>query len=367
MGRRVRPVLPRTLLPAALLLACVALPAPPARAHDGALSGLNRSAVNLSRSTWRLKGDDLTGEMVFVRHQVAHVATGEPLSAVAPGFELDDAALEGAVTARVDVTRGDAACSGSVEPPSTPPQPGGFIVRVRYHCPGGDRPFRVNLGFLATFEATHRHLAAVDDGSGSRTEVVSGRSPVFEVSPGASSWLPGSFLALGVEHILGGYDHLVFLFGLILLGGRWKTLLGTVTAFTLAHSITLALAALGVWNPGPAFVEPAIGATIAYVGIENLFLKEPRGRWRITFVLGLVHGFGFAGALADAGLARAHLVPALLLFNLGVEVGQLLVLAAVLPLVLLARRQAWVVDRAVPVVSVGVALVGLALFFTRIA
>jgi hypothetical protein len=357
----------RRVAPAAAALCTALLLALPAAAHDGALSGIKRGTVGLSRSTWRLKGDDLDGELVFVRHQLVHAVTGAPSTAVDVRDEVDDAVLEAGVTARVDVSRGDEACRGEMEAPSVPVQPGGFVVHVLWHCPGGPEPIRAKLRFLSSFEAAHRHLAAVDDGAGSRTEVLGAADPVLELAPGRASVLPLSFLTLGIEHILGGYDHLVFLFGLILLGGRARSLLGTVTAFTLAHSITLALAALGVWNPGPAIVEPAIGATICYVGIENLFLKEPKGRWRITFLLGLVHGFGFAGALAEAGLAKQHLVAALLLFNGGVEIGQVMVLAAVLPLVLLARRQPWVVSRAVPVASVAVAVVGLALFVIRVA
>lgn len=332
-----------------------------APAHDAGLAGLNRSVYGLSRSTWTLRGSTLTADFVMARELGLHLVNAPMFG----GPPVDDAALEGALTARVDVHRGDAACPGTVEPAGAP-GPGGFRVLVRYACPGGDVPIRATLSFIPEFGSAHRHLAAVDDGGGSRTEVLQGTSIAIDLRPGEGKWLPTSFLALGVEHILGGYDHLVFLLGLILLGGTWRGLLGTITSFTLAHSITLAVAALGWWNPGSAFVEPAIGATIAYVGIENLFLKEPKGRWRITFVLGLVHGFGFASALADAGLAQNHVVPALLLFNLGVEAGQVLVLAAVLPLVLWARRTPWVTARGVPAVSVAVALVGATLFVIRL-
>src|SRR5262249_30813916 len=119
--------------------------------------------------------------------------------------------------------------------------------------------------------------------------------------------LAWSMLKLGVEHILTGADHLVFLLGLILVGGRWRSLVGVVSAFTLAHSITLALAALSVFAPSPRIVEPAIALSIAYVGVENLFVKDASKRWRITFPFGLIHGFGFAGALREIALPRAEL------------------------------------------------------------
>ena len=178
------------------------------------------------------------------------------------------------------------------------------------------------------------------------------------------SWL--RFLWMGIEHILTGYDHLVFLFGLVLVGGRLKAIVAVITAFTLAHSITLALATLDVWAPSPRFVEPAIALSIAYVGVENFFVQNAERRWRITFPFGLVHGFGFAGALREIGLPRAQVPEALVLFNLGVETGQLAVLAVLLPLIYWLRRFDWFRGRAVQVLSASVALAGLAWFVHRL-
>jgi hydrogenase/urease accessory protein HupE len=185
-----------------------------------------------------------------------------------------------------------------------------------------------------------------------------------------ASPLPGalSFFRLGVEHILTGWDHLVFLLGLVLLRARVKQLLAVVTAFTVAHSITLALAVLGVFTPSSRIIEPAIALSIAYVGVENFFVKDGSKRWRITFPFGLIHGFGFAGALRAIDLPRAEIPGALVSFNLGVEAGQLGVMLVVLPLVFLLRdRQRWFDPRGVRVVSGVVAGVGALLFVARIA
>ena len=171
---------------------------------------------------------------------------------------------------------------------------------------------------------------------------------------------------LGVEHILTGYDHLVFLLGLILVGGSLRSLVGVVSAFTIAHSITLALAATGVLAPSPRFIEPLIALSIAYVGVENLFVKDASRRWRITFPFGLIHGFGFAGALREIGLPAGQVPVALVSFNLGVELGQLGVLALALPMVLAARRAPQFGDRGVKVVSSTIALAGVVLFVVRI-
>ena len=135
------------------------------------------------------------------------------------------------------------------------------------------------------------------------------------------------FFLLGVEHILVGYDHILFLLALIVVS-RPRELVPLVTAFTVAHSITLAIASLG-WVRLPAtLVETAIAATIVFTAVENVWITDTAGRWRTTFAFGLVHGFGFAGVLRDLGLPTDGFVRTLVAFNLGVEAGQLAIVAA---------------------------------------
>jgi hydrogenase/urease accessory protein HupE len=147
----------------------------------------------------------------------------------------------------------------------------------------------------------------------------------------------GAYVALGVEHILGGLDHLLFVFALLLLVGGGAPLVKTVTAFTLAHSVTLALSVTGLVRlPGPP-VEAAIALSIVFVAAELARAVAPPGRGRgrrgaarVAFAFGLLHGFGFAGALRGVGLPQEHLATALLSFNLGVELGQLLFVSVLL-------------------------------------
>ena len=122
-----------------------------------------------------------------------------------------------------------------------------------------------------------------------------------------------SFLRLGIEHIWTGYDHLLFLAGLLIVCSRVRTIIGIVTSFTVAHSITLGLAATDTFNLPGRLVEPLIAATILYVGAENLIRRgtEPSGRWIIAFAFGLVHGFGFASALRELNLPRTGLAASL--------------------------------------------------------
>jgi hydrogenase/urease accessory protein HupE len=164
--------------------------------------------------------------------------------------------------------------------------------------------------------------------------------------PMRQSWagVAVEYLKLGVEHILLGIDHLLFVLVLLIITRGTRRLVKTVTAFTVAHSITLGLAALGMVHVPSAPVEAVIALSIVFVATE--ILRSESGRagitarapWIVAFAFGLLHGFGFAGALSEIGLPQDHIPVALLFFNIGVEVGQLLFIAAVLSLIALRDR-----------------------------
>ncbi|WP_237389689.1 HupE/UreJ family protein [Bacillus sp. USDA818B3_A] len=146
----------------------------------------------------------------------------------------------------------------------------------------------------------------------------------------SASWF--SFLKLGMLHILTGYDHLLFLLALLLRKQTFKQYLAIVTSFTIAHSITLSLSVLG-WVTLPSrFVEAVIAFSICYVAAENIFRKEIRYRWSITFLFGLIHGLGFATILKEMAIPKSHLAVALFNFNLGIEAVQLTIVLVLLPL-----------------------------------
>jgi hydrogenase/urease accessory protein HupE len=168
---------------------------------------------------------------------------------------------------------------------------------------------------------------------------------VVQAVPGAGE-VATTYLRLGVEHILFGFDHLLFVLALVVLVRGWRRVAVTVTAFTIAHSITLAAATLGFVNvPGPP-LEASIALSIMLVAVE--ILNARRGKpsltarlpWLIAFGFGLLHGFGFAGALAEVGLPQHAIPAALLFFNLGAEIGQLIFVAAVLSVIWLLRGAA---------------------------
>jgi hydrogenase/urease accessory protein HupE len=178
------------------------------------------------------------------------------------------------------------------------------------------------------------------------------------------------FVRLGIAHIWTGYDHLLFLFGLLVVCRSFRSIVGIISCFTVAHSITLALATLNIVNLPSRVVEPMIAASIFYVGVENLVRRgaEPRGRWALTFAFGLIHGFGFASVLRELGIgSNGHgIAMPLFTFNLGVELGQVSIAAVVLPIVWQLRKNPVFVRRGVPILSMFVALAGLYWFLQRV-
>jgi hypothetical protein len=169
------------------------------------------------------------------------------------------------------------------------------------------------------------------------------------------------YIALGYTHILPkGLDHILFVIGLFLLSVRLRPILMQVTAFTVAHSITLALTMYGVVALSSRIVEPLIALSIAYVAIENLVTGELKP-WRVAlvFAFGLLHGMGFAGVLSDLGLPRGEFVTALLSFNVGVEAGQLTVIAIAAAIVAGYRQREWYRRLVVAPASIAIAVVGV--------
>ena len=197
------------------------------------------------------------------------------------------------------------------------------------------------IGFLDRFDPTHRNISKVR---------VFGRPPhpaVFSREQTHRRFVLAEpslldrvleFTELGVEHIFLGYDHIMFLLALIVIGGRLGSLVKVITAFTVAHSITLILAAQEIVVLPDRLIESGIALSIAYVAAENFWLTTAGHRWILTFFFGLVHGFGFANVLRQLGLPDQGLIASLLAFNVGVEIGQVIIVSLLFPLVAWAAR-----------------------------
>jgi len=213
---------------------------------------------------------------------------------------------------------------------------GAKVARWRISCPAGLDGGIVSIKGLETISIDVLARVARLDGS-LQIERLSALSTSFAVksSPGFIG-VAKTYFTFGVTHILAGYDHLLFVLALVLLIANGRQILIAVTAFTVAHSITLAVATLGVFRPAQAPIEAVIALSILFLAVELIRKRQGhssftlRRPWLVAFIFGLLHGFGFASALLEAGLPQQDIPAALLFFNVGVEVGQLAFIGAVL-------------------------------------
>ena len=334
-----------------------------AQAHD----------PGLSTATVRVENQQIDVLLGFARQDAALLLppTANPADIGIPEtFQVLRPELESIAASGFDIHLGEQ----RVLPAQTTAQlkdPANVEILLRFRRTTAGQ-LRLVSTFLKDFPLGHREFLSVQTASGGSLgeAMLSAKKNAFQIRlPSApASTIPAragqvflEFLKLGVEHILTGYDHLLFLFGLMVTCRNLRSLLTVITCFTLAHSITLALAALDIVQLPGRIVEPLIAASIAYVGIENLVRGDsPRWRTLVAFSFGLVHGLGFADALRERGISSGPFGIAVPLvgFNLGVEFGQLSVAAIVLPMLWNLRRQPFFVRRWVPVCSVAVALAG---------
>ena len=237
-----------------------------------------------------------------------------------------------------------AGCSNLTEPALRPSNTAA-IERWLVDCgEGGMTNETIVIDSLSATQTDTLLRIELADGS-MHTTVLRPDSPSFLVPEKPSKTkVAGSYLGLGIEHILGGFDHLLFVLGLLLIVRSTRLLIKTITAFTLAHSVTLAMAALGFVHVPQSPVEAVIALSILFLATE--LSKQHRGEigltsrapWLVAMSFGLLHGFGFAGALSEIGLPQTDIPLALLFFNVGVEVGQLMFVSGVLVVTWLIKK-----------------------------
>lgn len=236
--------------------------------------------------------------------------------------------------------------------PSQPPAvdysqlPEDVLLVLEYNCPVPVELFTVNYLLFFDIDSSHRSLGRLIlpggeeqflfDRSLTRLELEVAQAPV-------RSWTVrfGRVFMLGVEHILIGYDHILFLLALIIVAAHFWQMIKVASAFTVAHSITLALAWYGLVDLPARMVESAIAVSIAYVAFENIVRQRFGHRWLLAGGFGLVHGLGFYSALRDLGLGQTDMATTLLAFNLGVEAGQIVLIAMVYAPLAWWRRREW--------------------------
>jgi hydrogenase/urease accessory protein HupE len=278
------------------------------------------------------------------------------------------------LTAHIAVTgaNGKACVPG---PAALMPDGDGLIFRNRFSCRdvAGDIVYRSTV--LTDIDPAARQVVLIGEGDNAPQALLDATNTTVTLSAPAPSLLStfNRYLVTGIEHIFLGYDHIAFLVAVVLWARRIVPVIKIVTAFTIAHSITLSLATLNILVIPSAVVEPAIAASIVYVAMENFFTRDIDKRWRITFAFGLIHGFGFAGALREIGLPTNAVAPALAAFNIGVEIGQVAIVSIVIP-ALIALDRILAVDKAkqtraatlVYALSALITMLGSYWFLTRI-
>ena len=220
-------------------------------------------------------------------------------------------------------------------PPSSMATGGAMITRWSVSCSGGIATGNIRIDGLENTMTDVLVRVVHQDGMTQMVRLTPSETSFEVAAETTSTEVIKVYTALGIEHILLGVDHLLFVFALLLIVTGWRRLIGTITAFTLAHSITLFAATLGWVHVAQAPVEAVIALSILFLATEIIHNRQGRPGmakrfpWLVAFIFGLLHGFGFAGALAEIGLPEQSIPLALLFFNVGVELGQLLFVAAV--------------------------------------
>jgi hypothetical protein len=342
-------------------------------------------ALGLSRGEYTPRGAEIAAELVLRSDDAAVAAAALDADhdgrVTAAEVEAARPALQAAFIDSLAVSADGAPCQGALREAVLDP-PDGVALRADFTCPHPPSQLTIRPGFLERLPSGHRHLATVHLPGGNVDVLAAREHPGIDVTLGGG---PSrgffSLLRAGVEHILSGADHLAFLVALVLGGTLVRAqarargepvpatigpLIATLTAFTVGHSVSLAVATLGGLAPPPRLVEAAVALSVAYVGAENLLTRSVRHRWAITLPFGCVHGFAFAGGLLPLGLPRAQLPGALLAFNLGVEAGQIAVLAALMVPLSVLHARGWYPSLARGL-SFAVTILGLIWFGQRMA
>ena len=307
----------RALLSLALLLA--------SQLAWGHATQLSASRIELSGRTVQVQLEVNARDLEAALHTVLTGADGQ----------VDAAALAHAQAAIADYVLARARviapagnpCSGGAE--AIRPRAEHVLLTVRWTCPPASGVLGYHVTLFQEIDPAARHMVTVQ-GDARRMGLLGVASPrldLAQVQAGRIEVAWHYFLS-GLEHIAIGHDHIAFLVAVILWGRRLWPLVAVVTAFTVAHSITLTAAVLDVVSLPSRLVEVLIALSIVYVAAENFFVHDLKRRWRVTFCFGLVHGFGFASVLRDFGIPREALASALFAFNLGVEAGQVAVVLA---------------------------------------
>ena len=345
----------------ALLAFTFALPSASAHEEPTSFLDLRLSADGVSAT--------LTASATDLAHDLPNV---EPHTLLTPeGAAANGTALANVLLTRLLLAADNASLTGELR--AITPVPEKRDVRLEFHFAASGRPAFLDVQCrLFPYDPRHRtFLGIYENGHLERQEIFQSDAQAVSYSVGATQVIGAvvrQFVAAGIHHIFIGPDHILFVVGLLLLSGGVGQLLKIITAFTVAHSITLGLATFGILSPPASLIEPAIALSIVFVGIHALLGANRRDpRMLFAFGFGLIHGFGFANVLQEMVLPRAALGWSLFAFNGGVEIGQACIVAVVAPiLAMVHRRSQPAFARIVTTAAVAVTAAGGFWFFQRI-
>jgi hypothetical protein len=321
----------------------------------------------------RLGEEAIEGTLTVHMTDVAHDLSIEPAERL---IDQDFAAAQQAAVQELVAARLTVSADGRALSPEWSPLRvllGPRSLRLPFRLPVSGRPGRVTVAAnLFPYDPRHQTFLNVYEGDDPLQAILDKDRTSFDYfagTPRGSLAAVGKFLPAGIHHILIGPDHVLFLVGLLLLGGTLKRLALIVTGFTVAHSVTLSLAALDLVNPPAHLVEPAIALSIIFVGADNLLVRRTAAardlRAWIAFGFGFIHGFGFAGVLREMDLPPRALGWSLFAFNVGVEIGQLLVVVLVATSLAALRSRSEAAGRQLAVAGSVVVMVAGAFWFVQ--
>ncbi len=307
----------------------------------GLMDAVQAHQVNLSTARVMLNADRTVSVEVGLKGSDADRLAGTTIFD-AQRDEVDPAGVAALAAPIIAYVSAHVAVTGADNKPCASgtaalvPDGDGVLFRQNFDCRdvGGDIVYRSTV--LTDTDPAARQVVLIGEGDSAPQALLDSANTTVTLSaPPPSRLLTFErYLVTGIEHIFLGYDHIAFLVAIVLWARRLFPVIKIVTAFTIAHSITLSLAALGIVVIPSAIVEPAIAASIVFVALENFVSDDIERRWRVTFAFGLIHGFGFAGALKEVGLPPNAVAIALASFNIGVEIGQIAIVSIVIPLLL---------------------------------
>jgi hydrogenase/urease accessory protein HupE len=355
------------LFPLALLSAVLltTFGAPPASAHVRESTGYSTVRGEGARVDYTLSLEyELLARAVDLGPEAAATADD---SARREALQNAHPALGRYLAERLTVSLDGARCEPELAGTSTEGHDGAAYARLDlgFSCPGENGEYRIRYDVFSPTDAVvdgHTNIVDYSLARAQGREVLDAGHREFVAGNASPAAAIGRFGAMGMEHLLTGPDHVFFVVALLLGAARPRQLVAVLSMFTLAHSLTLGAALLGLVHVPAEIVEPLIALSIAFVAVENLL--GARGRMPVTFLFGLVHGLGFAGSLQIDGRVDGSLLLSLFSFNLGIEAAQLLLVLVGFPLILLVRRTRFSVP-AVRGATISVAVIGLFWFVER--